>query len=294
MLQKIILIYDLLRVKQWVKNAFIFFPLLFSGQLFHGGGFLNCVIAFAGFSLLCSGGYVLNDFLDREQDKKHPLKAQRVIARHDVSAALIFSLAGLLALSGSGICFLADPGTLIPIGIYCLLYFFYNFLIKRVVILDAFFVAFGFQIRVWLGAFAAEVYPSLWLQFCVFLLALFLGFAKRRDELGLLKDQAGQHRGVLAEYSLYFLDQILLICSTLAIVFYGLYTISPEVAARPGGHFMPYTVVFVIYGIFRYLYLVHIHNRGGDPGEILVTDRPLLLNVICWVGVCGWIVYGLK
>jgi 4-hydroxybenzoate polyprenyltransferase len=285
------LIFDLLRIRQWIKNSFIFFPVLFAGQMFHPALLINVMIAFTGFCLLCSGVYIFNDYLDRERDRLHPQKALRPLASGEISEGTAVMFVVLLLGAGLGICSLAGRSVMLFAGLYIFMHLIYNFFVKRVVILDVIFIALGFQIRIGVGAAAVGVVPSVWLQLCVFLLALFLGFTKRRHELDFLKNHAVMHRDVLSEYNVYLLDQIIIICSTLAVVFYGLYTISPEVVARLHGTRMAYTLVFVIYGIFRYLYLAHVRNKGGDPGEILATDPSLLINVILWIFTTGILVY---
>ncbi|MBI5024572.1 MAG: decaprenyl-phosphate phosphoribosyltransferase [Candidatus Omnitrophica bacterium] len=283
MKNKIKFLCDLLRVKQWVKNAFIFFPLIFSGKLFLPVPVVNCVITFLGFCLVASGLYVFNDYLDRYKDRLHPRKAGRPLAKWEVGKPVIALLTGGLISAGLLVCWQVDPLVLAAALIYILLHLAYNFFAKKIVIIDVVFIALGFQIRIWAGAMASGVVPSVWLQMCVFLLALFLGFTKRRYELSVLKDKAPEHRSVLGHYTSYLLDQIIIICSTLAIVFYGLYTVSPDIVSRIGSHNMVYSVVFVIYGMFRYLYLIHVKKQGDDPGEILSSDPSLLINVLLWM-----------
>ncbi len=275
----------LLRVKQWVKNAFVLFPLIFSGQLSDITSVINVLTAFIGFCCISSSVYILNDFLDREKDKHHPLKSQRPLVQLKISPAVISLLVlGMMSL-GLFICYISEPIVLIPAITYIFIHLLYNWFTKKIVILDVIFIAAGFQVRVWAGALACAVLPSVWLQLCVFVLALFLGFTKRRYELSTLKNHASDHRSVLAHYTSYLLDQIIIICSTLAIVFYSLYTISPEITARIGSHNMIYSIAFVIYGIFRYLYLIHVKKLGDDPGEVLLHDKSLL------IAVSGWILY---
>lgn len=282
---------DLFRAKQWVKNAFIFFPLLFSGLFFEPEALISCVIAFAGFCSVSSGLYVFNDFLDRDKDRLHPKKSHRPLARLNINPSFIAVLIGSLIIAGLWICWLAGPSVLVIALIYIAIHIIYNFYTKRIVLLDVIFIAAGFQIRIWAGALASHVDPSVWLQLCVFLLALFLGFTKRRYEISALKDKAAEHRRVLSHYTSYLLDQIIIICSTLAIVFYGLYTISFDITHRIGSQNMVYSVIFVIYGIFRYLYLVHVKKLGDEPGEILATDKPLLINVLLWILYVGIMLY---
>ncbi len=273
----------LLRIKQWIKNAFIFFPLIFSGNLFDINRLLNCVVTFVGFCLIASGTYIFNDHIDSHKDRLHPKKASRPLAQGKFKNSQIIGLiVGLLSL-GLLICFVVDIFIFYMGVLYILLHLIYNLYTKKIVILDVVFVAAGFQLRIWAGALASGVLPSARFQLCVFLLALFLGFTKRRHEITTLKDQAPEHRSVLAHYTTYLLDQIIIICSTLSIVFYGLYTLSADIMIRVGQDYMIYSVGFVIYGIFRYLYLVHVKKFGDDPGEILLSDRPLLINIILWI-----------
>ena len=283
--------FRLLRAKQWVKNTFLFFPLLFSGSVFEDGLFGKTLIVFGGFCLVASSLYVFNDLIDLEKDRVHPKKSQRPLVKYKINTGLIVGL--ILVMLGVGLFIIqrVDVDCLWPVLLYVVLNLIYNFYAKSIVILDVMFVAFGFHIRIWTGSLAANAPPSAWLQLCVFLLALFLGFTKRRAEFNFLKEKAAEHRQVLSHYTLYLLDQIIIICSTLAIVFYGLYTISPDVVARLESYKMVYSLVFVIYGIFRYLYLVHVKRLGEEPSEILLKDKPLLINIVLWILYVGILIY---
>ena len=236
-----------------------------------------------GFCFTSSGVYVLNDFMDRERDRLHPKKSRRPLAQNKISANAVQLLILSLLTLGMWICLVADPMVFLMAIIYLVVHLAYNLAIKNIVILDVIFIALGFQIRIWAGSLASNAIPSVWLQLCVFILALFLGFNKRRHELETLHEQASHHRKVLADYTTYLLDQIVMICSTLAIVFYGLYTISSDIVSRLGNHNMVYSVIFVIYGMFRYLYLVHVKKAGDDPGELLFTDKSLIINIVLWI-----------
>ncbi len=291
MKKKIQFLIELLRVKQWVKNAFIFFPALFGGQLQELNIVINCLIAYVGFCLVSSGLYILNDYLDRNLDRLHPRKAQRPLARVKISQNVIGVIIAALIATGLTICSQINSSVLTIAVIYIGIHLVYNFYAKKIVLLDVAFIAAGFQIRIWAGALATGIFPSVWLQMCVFLLALFLGFTKRRYELSTLKDHASEHRSVLSHYTSYLLDQIIIICSTLAIAFYGLYTISFDIVHRVGNQNMVYSVAFVIYGIFRYLYLVHVKKLGDEPGEVLATDTPLLVNVLLWIFYVAVLLY---
>jgi 4-hydroxybenzoate polyprenyltransferase len=288
-MKKIISIVKTLRIKQWVKNAFILFPIIFAGQITRPASLLNVLKTFVGFCLVSSSIYILNDIFDRKEDQFHPKKSNRPIAKGEISIPAATVLLFIFMTMGLWICLSVDPILLYIAAVYIFLHLIYNYFTKRIVILDVIFVAMGFLIRIWAGSYAADVLPSQWLQLCVFLLALFLGFTKRRFEIANLKEKAADHRSVLAQYTVYLLDQIIIVCSTLAIVFYGLYTISPEVMQRSNN--MLYTIVFVIYGIFRYLYLLHVKKLGDDPGEMLFLDKPLLIDVVLWITCIFAIIY---
>jgi 4-hydroxybenzoate polyprenyltransferase len=278
-------------MRQWVKNAFIFFPLLFAGQLWDGILFSKTFMTFFGFCLMASGLYVFNDLLDVTADRFHHKKCSRPLARgalkeiHAVVLMAVMLISGLWLLGQMGL------EMLVIAFIYMALHILYNLVTKKVVLLDVINIALGFQIRIWAGALAANVLPSVWLQMCVFLLALFLGFTKRRYEIVSLGEKAKDHRRVLEHYTPYLLDQIIMICSTLAVVFYGLYTMSGHIIARTGSFNMLYSVVFVLYGFFRYLYLIHVKKLGDDPAEVIFLDKPLLINIFLWIGYIILVLY---
>ncbi len=277
------LLIELLRVRQWVKNFFIIFPLIFSGRFNELGLWLNCWTAVAGFCFISSGMYIINDIIDLKEDRLHPKKSQRPLSAGRIRVPAAVVVAGVVLILGCALCWLMGQEVFILALAYILLHTLYNLRTKHIVILDILTVAFGFQIRIWAGSAAVHILPSLWLQMCVFVLALFLGFTKRRYEMSALKSNAVHHRNVLSHYTSYLLDQIIIICSTLAIVFYGLYTISSEVVNRIGGYEMFYSTGFVIYGIFRYLYLLHVKKLGDDPSEVLLSDAPMVINILLWI-----------
>jgi len=274
---------NLLRFRQWVKNAFLIFPLIFSGRFLEGRLWVDCLIGVIAFCLISSGMYIINDIIDLKEDRLHPDKSKRPIAAGKITfSAALFIAAGVLII-GELISWKLGQEFFIFSTAYILLNVLYNFKAKHIVIVDVLMVSFGFQIRILAGAASTHILPSLWLLMCVFVLALFLGFTKRRYEFSILKSDASAHRGVLEHYTAYFLDQIIMISSTLAIVFYGLYTISAEVVGRIGGYEMFYSTPFVIYGIFRYLYLIHVRKLGGQPEDILLSDIPLLVDIFLWI-----------
>lgn len=280
-------ILSLLRVRQWLKNGFVLFPLVFSGQIFMRSSIERAWIGFASFCLLVSAFYIINDILDLKKDRLHPGKMKRPLAAGVIGLPFAWLAVALCLFSGFFIAVGLD-GDFLPVAFfYCLLQVSYNFGVKKIVLWDVIFVAFGFLLRVWAGAEAINVSISFWLLICVFVLALFLAFVKRRNEMSSLGEAAVQHREVLRHYSIYLLDQFILLTAVCAIVFYSLYTISPDVLARVGGYRMVPSVVFVIYGIMRYFYLAHVKKFGGDPTELLLQDRPLLCAVVCWgVYIC--------
>lgn len=264
-----------LRPKQWIKNLFVFLPLLFSGGLFKDAYLLGAGIAFILFILASCSAYLLNDVLDRREDKAHPVKSKRPIAqgRISVKLGLLLSLLFfLLAFAGS---LLAGKYLAVIIIAYVILNIAYTITIKHILILDVIAIAIGFELRVWAGALVIGIRPSIWLESCAFLLALFLGFAKRRGEIVFLESGAEQHRRVLAGYRSLLLDEFIIIVSGLTLLTYILYAISRDAC-------MVYTVPFVIYGILRYLYIIHNNKKSGDPTEILVSDKPLLIDLVLW------------
>ena len=277
------LLLRLFRVKQWIKNFFIIIPFIFSGRFLEGDLWIVCFKTMLGFSFIASAFYILNDVIDRDNDRLHPMKSKRPIAAGRISVGKAIICAVLSLGVGALLIGSLDRSVWVMVFLYIFVQIIYNVLTKHWVILDVLTVAAGFLIRVWIGALAIGVVPSMWLHLCVFVLALFLGFTKRRYELATLRSRASGHRSVLSEYTVRFLDQMIIICSTLAIVFYSLYTISAEVTHRIGHAGLLYSVGFVIYGIFRYLYLVHVKKMGDDPGDLLLRDGPLLLNICAWL-----------
>ncbi len=273
----------LLRVHQWVKNAFIIFPLVFSSRLFEGDKFEAVLMTLFAFCCLASGVYIFNDLLDFRHDRLHPKKKHRPLSAGSITPTQAWCLAIPLLAIGVACSFWVNEGVGSVALFYMAIHLVYNLWAKKIVILDVFFIAFGFQLRIWAGSLAVGVLPSEWLQMCVFVLSLFLGFTKRRSELKDLKEKASEHRHSLLDYNFYLLDQIIMITAALTIMFYGLYSISPELMARLGNARMVYSLGFVIFGIFRYLYLVHVRNLGGEPGDLLLKDAPLCIDVLLWL-----------
>lgn len=281
----------LARPSQWLKNGVVLAALVFSGEATHISALEVTALAVAIFCLLSSSVYVLNDLVDRDKDRRHPLKKGRPIASGQVSpaAAILFcALALVVALTGAW--FINWSFFIISLG-YFVLNFSYSFWLKNIVIVDAMSIAVGFVLRAYAGAYAIEVPASKWLLINTLFLALFLAFGKRRHELVFLEDDAASHRTILSKYSPYLLDQLIGIVTASVVVVYMLYTFSPEVSTKLGTENLFLTIPFVIYGIFRYLYLIHQEEKGGSPTRVLISDRPILVNVILWLATVVLVLY---
>jgi 4-hydroxybenzoate polyprenyltransferase len=280
-----------LRPWQWAKNLLVLAPLLFSQNLFTSVAVVQALTAFALFCLVSSSVYLLNDIKDRKQDRLHPQKRHRPLAsgKLGVGVALGMMVALLLgALAGGAV--LNETFAIILFG-YWFTNLLYSIWLKHQVILDVFAIASGFVLRVVGGGVAIQVEISHWLLLCTTLLALFLGFSKRRHELVLLGEEAAGHRQVLVEYSPRFLDMMIGIVTASTVMSYALYTVSEETVSKFHTRGLLLTLPFVLYGIFRYLYLVYHKDQGGDPTQNLVTDRPTVINLCLWALTAGVILH---
>jgi 4-hydroxybenzoate polyprenyltransferase len=271
-----------MRPSQWIKNIFLYAPLIFGGLLFNSRDFILVSAGVVIFSLASGCVYIINDLVDIKNDREHPVKVKRPLASGSLSPKQAVSSVVLL-LPCTLVCGFAltwNFGVLLLT--YVSLNMLYSFLFKKIVILDVMTIAVGFVIRVWAGAEIAAIITSDWLLICTLLLSLFLGFSKRRHELTLLDTIAIDHRKVLDNYNTDFLDQMIGIVTASTVMSYILYTISSDTINKFGTHHLFYTVPFVLYGIFRYLYLIHKKDQGGSPDRTLVSDIPLLLNIMLW------------
>ncbi|MFQ5719386.1 MAG: decaprenyl-phosphate phosphoribosyltransferase [Acidobacteriota bacterium] len=276
-----------LRPEQWVKNFFVFAALLFGQRLGDPTAVARTVGAFIAFCALSGTVYLINDLRDLERDRRHPVKRLRPLAAGDLSPLAAWMAAVVL---GSGALLGARwlPREFLWFAAaYLVLNLVYSFGLKNIVILDVLAIAGGFVLRAVAGAAAIPVQFSQWLVLCTFLLALFLGFGKRRHELTLLADDAAEHRVSLQEYSIVFLDQMITVVLAATVVAYSFYTMSTEVAARLHTTALPLTIPFVLYGIFRYLYLIHHRRGGGSPAHALLHDGALLVDVALWAVSVG-------
>lgn len=276
-------IFKSMRPQQWIKNFFIFAPLVFSRNMFNLPLVLRTVAAFAAFCLLSSAQYFINDLKDIEEDRRHPLKSKRPLASGQLKKTPALIAAAILAAAAVSMAAGINRSFLLISLTYLFLQLAYSFWLKNVVILDIFVVAAGFLIRVVAGGFAIRVSISSWLLICTILLALFLAMGKRRHELVILEKDAVNHRPILKEYNVYLLDQMISVVTASTLIAYCLYTISEETVRKFGTSALIYTVPFVLYGIFRYLYLIHQRIEGGTPEALIIKDRPLLLDIFLWI-----------
>src|SRR5687767_5571551 len=280
-----------LRPEQWTKNLIVFAAALFGGQLTNPAALGAASATFVIFCALSGAVYLFNDVADRDADRRHPLKRQRPIASGALSPAVALAVGGGLGLGAIAAAAAIHPLLAVIAGAYFALLLSYSFLLKHLVIIDALTIAGGFVLRAAAGAVAVAVPISHWLLVCTTLLALFLSFSKRRHELTLLADGATDHRPILHEYSPYLLDQMIAVVTASTLVAYAVYATSPETAERLGTSRLGLTIPFVLYGIFRYLYLVHQKRGGGSPAALLVTDGPLLMCVALWSVAVALILY---
>ena len=285
------LLFRSLRPQQWTKNLFVFAGLLFSGHLLDRTAWPAALAAFFIFCGLSGAVYLVNDVLDRGADAQHPIKRHRPIASGALAPGVALTAALVLAaLSVAGAVAVNASLTLAAVA-YVVLLASYSAALKHYVIIDVLTLAAGFVLRAVAGAVAIGVPISHWLLVCTTLLALFIGLSKRRHELTLLTEGAAGHRPILQEYSPYLLDQMISVVTAATLVAYSVYTISSETAERLGSDRLGITIPFVLYGIFRYLYLVHRRNGGGSPSELLLTDRPLLICVALWTAAVVLVIY---
>jgi 4-hydroxybenzoate polyprenyltransferase len=282
-----------LRPGEWTKNLVVFAGLIFSVQLFNARAVLTGIAAFAIFCALSGVVYLVNDVADRESDRQHPLKRRRPIAAGAISATTALGTAiglGAVALAAA---FAVGWSFGVAASAYVVLQLLYSGPLKHIVIIDVLTIAIGFVLRAAAGALAIDVSISQWLFVCTILLALFIALAKRRHELVLLADSAVTHRPILGEYNSYLLDQMIAVVTASTLVAYAFYTISPETTEKFDTNLLGLTIPFPLYGIFRYLYLVHRREGGGSPATLLVNDRPLLGCVLLWIVCVVVIIYWL-
>jgi len=271
------------RPYHWLKNPIVFAALIFARKYNDLSAIEKSIGAFIVFCLAASAVYFINDITDRAKDRLHPLKKLRPIASGKLSPGVAGAVTVILLALALVLGYELGRNFMLLVIAYVVLNFAYSLGLKNLVILDVMSVAMGFVLRAAAGAVAISVPISSWLLICTILLALFLGFAKRRHELVLMGSEAISHRQSLAHYSPYFLDQMIGVVTASTVVAYTFYTLSPEIREKFGTGDLVMTVPIVLYGIFRYLYLVHQKEEGGNPTKLLITDGPLLICVALWI-----------
>ena len=281
----------LLRPDHYVKNLFIFVPLFFALQIFNKVYLFNAFIAFIAFSMSASAVYILNDYLDIEEDRKHPQKKLRPLASGAVNKGTALLIMVLLLISS---CLLMEQQSLFALGIlisYIVLNIAYSIILKQIAILDVVIISVGFVLRLYIGSAVTGIALSQWIVIMTFLLALFLALAKRRDDVLLFQETGQKMRKVIDEYNLPFLDSAMMIMGSVVIVAYILYTTSTSTIQRLHNEHLYLTSLFVILGIMRYLQVTFVEKDSGNPTKILIKDKFIHLTIIFWVLSFAWILY---
>ena len=280
-----------MRPSEWTKNLLVFSGVIFSRSLTDINNLWISLLGFAIFCAASSGVYLFNDLCDLQADREHPVKRNRPLASGSVNinfARVAMLVLFLTATLGS---LALNRSFAFVVAIYLLTCIAYSLRLKDIVILDVILIASGFVLRAVSGAVLINVAPSEWLVLCTSMVALLIGFGKRRHEIVLLEENAQNHRRSLSDYSIEFLNSIMNICAAAAVVTYALYTRADETVARIGSNRMLITIPFVVYGVFRYLFLIYKRQAGGDPVQILLHDRPTLLNLLLWIVTVGLVIY---
>ncbi|MEA2204772.1 MAG: hypothetical protein QOE77_1548 [Blastocatellia bacterium] len=282
----------LMRPRQWVKNGFVFMGLLFANEWRQPEMLRRVLLATLAFSLVASGVYVLNDLLDRERDLHHPTKKVRPLAAGQISVTVALLLLALLWIAGGAVGLWVSRTVLLILLAYVAINLLYSLGLRQVVILDVFLIAAGFMLRILAGTVGVGIAPSQWLLICGFMVALFLGFAKRRAELYALSGETSNHRSVLEHYQPVLLDKMIVVTATCVILTYSLYTMSPVTVQNHHTESLIYTAPFVVYGIFRYIYTLHHQQTGTEPANELFRDPHILLSIAGWLIVTLWLISG--
>ncbi len=281
----------LIRVHQWLKNFFVFAPLFFSGSLFDVDKFISCTFAFLIFSLNASSLYIINDYMDIEKDRLHPAKSKRPLAAGTVTKVTAMSLFCFLAITSFVLSYFINKNLTIVLGIYFLMNLFYSFGLKKISLIDIFIISIGFVLRVTAGGVVGEIEISYWLYIMTFLIALFIAFAKRRDDVLLEKETGEQMRKSISGYNLEFISSAISILCGILVVSYLLYITSPEIISRFQNKHAYISTVFVIMGILRYLQITLVEGKSGSPTKVLIGDLFLQTTVILWMLFFAVIIY---
>lgn len=283
--------FQLIKLKHWIKNLFIFAPLIFSLSLFEYNKVIKSIIAFFSFSFVAVLVYIINDIKDKDSDAQHKIKASRPIASGKVKPKTALLVGISMALLGLISAFFLGISSIIIILMYFSINILYTFILKNIVILDVIIIATGFCLRVLLGSRAIDVTLSHWMLLATFCISLIIGFGKRRHELLLLGNNAHIHRNNLREYNKEFLDMMIIISTSLTAISYALYTMDPEVIKKFGTDGLIFTLPFVLYGLFRYLLLIYCKGKGGKPQELVASDPGIIITVIIWISIILFQIY---
>ncbi|MCX6149679.1 MAG: decaprenyl-phosphate phosphoribosyltransferase [Ignavibacteriales bacterium] len=284
--------FQLLRIPQWIKNFFVFVPILFAKQLFVESNFYLVLLAFFSFCLASSTVYIINDLVDIRLDKLHPVKKNRPIPSGRISKKNAIIVVSIISVGIIFICSYLNIKFILALTGYIVLNIAYSLKLKQIVIIDIMSIAAGFMLRVMAGAFVISVYISSWLILTTLFISLFLAIMKRRSELNLnISENSSATRKVLSEYSVGFTEQMATISAAGVIICYALYSVSERTILYVKSEGLVYTTIFVVFGIFRFMYLVYIKSKGENATEVMLTDVPMIVNLILYVLTAIFIVY---
>jgi len=280
-----------MRIPQWIKNLILFAGILFGKRITDKSAVITVILSFFLFSIIASCQYVINDYLDKEEDARHPEKKKRPIASGAIEGSIALAITLIILPLALVASYMLKPSFAFIVLFYLLFNIVYSKYLKHLVILDVMSISIGFVLRAIAGAIVIDVAFSSWLLLCTFMLSLFWGFSKRRGELDLLEGNAGKHRKILNEYSTSFLDLMMSIVATMTLMSYVMYTISASTIQNLGTDKMIYTVPIVVYAIFRSLYIIYIKNMGHNPTKAILTDRSVLASGFLWLAVVFLVMY---
>lgn len=284
-------ILNLIRVKQWVKNLFLFLPVFFAQKILEPDYLFPTIAGFFAYSFIASCIYIINDYFDREKDRLHPKKKYRPLAAKTISVPIAFTVFGILLILGFTVAFFLSKAFLLLLVFYAVMNLAYSYQLKHIPILDVSIVSVGFVLRVLAGSLINEIVLSVWILVMTFLLALFIALAKRRDDMIIYLESNQQMRKSIDGYNLEFLNTAMSIMASVTIVAYLMYSISDEVISRLGTENLYFSVVFVIIGIMRYLQIALVEKDSGSPTELLLKDRFLQIVSLLWVLSIGYLLY---
>jgi len=284
-------IFTIMRPKQYIKNIFILLPLFFAGQITNTVLLVNALVAFVAFSLSASAVYILNDYKDIKEDRKHPKKKSRPLASGLISKNIALSLMIILLITGFILMATISTKALVILGIYVILNICYSLKLKRFAIIDVTIIAIGFVLRLFVGSFAYEIPLKIWIVIMTFLLALFLALAKRRDDVQIFKKSGNKMRKSVDGYNLQLIDGSMMVMSAVVIVAYLLYTTSHEIIEKFQNENLYLTTLFVIFGLMRYLQITLVEKNSGSPTETIFKDKIMQINLVLWVLSFIWLIY---